>query len=209
MVLRPAALFVPLALAMAFASSAFQVPAAGSVGGVVLREDGQPLAGATVCGLPEQDMGHQIRTTADVQGKFLLEQVPAGGVYLLAFKETEWYPYNFFSFFSSGPQPSPKVAVGAGKITDNAVIHLGPPAGALNIEVVDQSGTALSEGVNRDDIPGEYRRGAAASTYLLLVPAVPFHMTVEAPGYEPWHSGVIKPESRKALNVVVRLKPTS
>jgi hypothetical protein len=199
-----------VALVLTPRPSASQSAAIGSIHGLVLRQDGQPLSDATILGLPEEDMRRQIRTTTDNQGKFLLENVPAGLVYVHAFKESDWYPYNFFSFFS-GPETPLRVRVEAGRTSEKAVIHLGPPAGALNIEVFDQNGAPLPEGVNlvfrRDDIPGDYRRGANASTRLLLVPAVPFHLTVEAQGYQPWHSGVLTPEPQKALDIALRMTP--
>ena len=73
--------------------------AVGSIRGVVLDRDGRTLPGAKVYGLPEQNMLRQIGTTADDTGRFTMSDVPAGTVYVSAFKESDGYPYNFFSFF--------------------------------------------------------------------------------------------------------------
>src|SRR5271157_3806575 len=74
----------------------------GSVTGVVLDAERRPLPGATVYGLPEKDMRKQFRTTTDAAGEFTLSNIPAGYVYLHAFKEHDGYPYDFFSFFWNG-----------------------------------------------------------------------------------------------------------
>jgi hypothetical protein len=197
------------AFALTRAPSIAQAPHAGSIRGLVLTEDGKPLANATVYGLRELDMTHQLRTTTDDKGQFLLEKIPAGSIYLLAFKESDWYPYNFFAFFAAGAGKPTTVAVEGGKTTENRAIHMGPRAGALNLDIVDVNGATVSDGVNliftRDGMPGDYQRGGGG--YPILVPTVPFRLTVEAPGYQPWHSGVIKPESTKTLDIAVQMKP--
>ena len=203
-------MYLKLALAVALTQAAFlaQVPPTGSIRGTVLTEDGQPVAKATVYGLREPDMTHQFRTTTDDNGRFLLDQIPAGSIHLSAFKESDWYPDNFFAFFSTGTETSVEAAVDAGKATENVVIHTGPKAGKLNLEIVNMDGARVSEGVNliftRDGMRGDYRRGGGG--YPILVPAVPFSLTVEAPGYQPWRSGLIKPESMKTTDITVRLR---
>ena len=208
MSLKPAVALVVLVLTAP--SCVSEAPLTSSVQGTVLAEDGQPLVDATVYGLPELDMIHQIRTQTDGDGRFFLKQIPPGAVYLHAFKESDWYPYDFFSFFNTRTGPSGKVTVEPGATKEDVVIQMGRRAGALDIEIADENGAMLTEGVGltftRDDIPGNYGRGAGASIHSLLVPAVPFTMTIEAEGYKTWRSGVIKPESRKTLHITVRMQ---
>jgi hypothetical protein len=193
---------------LALVQAAAQTPPAGSIRGVLLADDGQPLAHATVFAMGEQDT-RQMRTTTDQSGRFLLEAVPAGSVDLSAFNDQDWYPYNFFAFFNTTPTVHVRIAAKGGGATDNVVIRMGPRAGALNLDVVNADGATVSEGVNliftREDIPGEYRRGGGG--YPILVPPVPFRLTVVAPGYQPWHSNVLKPESMKTIDLRVQMKP--
>jgi hypothetical protein len=81
-------LFLPIA---GFSQTAVS-SGVGSVEGVVLGEDNKPLSGASVYGLPEEDMRKEIWGTSDNAGKFTLQNVPAGNVYVHAFKESEGYP---------------------------------------------------------------------------------------------------------------------
>ncbi len=163
----------------------------GSAAGVVLDSAGKPLAGATVYALPEEDMTKQIRTTSDSAGRFTLGGIPAGGAYLHAFKETDGYPYNFFSFFLSPGERTPvKIKITAGKVTPNVVIQLGLRAAYLQLDVTDEDGTPVDGGLSFDrlDMPGPYSRGVSARE-LLMVPPVPFRLTFKAAGYLPWHYG--------------------
>lgn len=181
----------------------------GSVEGVVLDEQGEPLPKATVFGLPEEDMGHQIRTTADWEGRFTLGGVPPGWVYLHAYKESAGYPYDFFAFFNTKDRKPVKVHIEAGKMTSNVVLKLGPRAAHLDFTIIDQDGMPLKSDSQllfvRDDIPGTYRRGGTTGS--ILVPPVPFRLTVEAQGYQPWKSDLIDLKSGQVLQIVARLKP--
>jgi hypothetical protein len=189
----------------------------GSAIGVVLDNAGRPLAGATVYALPEEDMTKQIRTTSDAAGRFTLAGLPAGGVYLDAFKESDGYPYGFFSFYLSPGQRTPlKIKVTAGKATPNVVIQLGLRAAYIQLDVRDEDGTPVNGGVSfdRPDTRGPYTRSANA-TELLMVPPVPLRLTFEAAGYLPWHyggprwqgkEGLITLKSGETLRLSIRLK---
>ena len=67
--------------------------------GSILDREGVPVARAIVYALPEQEMSKPIFATADDEGKFILKDIPAGHAYISAYKESDGYPYNFFSFF--------------------------------------------------------------------------------------------------------------
>jgi hypothetical protein len=194
------------------------LPTTGSVQGVVVDIDNRPVTGAIVFGLPEADMRHQLRTTTDSDGRFALVDVPVGAIYIDAYNESAGYPYSFFSFFKVDDRPV-KVSVVAGQNTKDVVIRFGPKAAHLNIEITDQGGTRGIEGArlvfSRDAMPGAYRRGARPKESI-LVPTVPFRLTVEVPGYKAWHYGgdnwqgkagliALKPE--ESLTLKVRLVP--
>ena len=182
---------VALLVTMAATAQVGRAEDFGSAKGVVLDSAGKPLAGATVYALPEEDMTKQIRTTSDSAGRFTLGGIPAGGAYLDAFKESDGYPYNFFSFFKSPGERVPvKIKIIPGKVTPDVVLQLGLRAAYLQLDVTDEDGTPVNGGLSFDrlDIPGPYGTSVSAKE-LLMVPPVPFRLTFEAAGYLPWHYG--------------------
>jgi len=210
-----ASLVILLVLTAPLAHQEKQPPDTGTIEGVVLDDQGKPLADAVVYGLPERDMRDQIHTTTDKNGRFTLHSVPAGGIYLSAFKESDWYPYNFFSFFLTPGQKTPnKVQVKGGQTTASAVIRMGERAARLNIKIEDERGAPLSSAAElvftRPDMPGEYSRGVN-SKISLLVPPVPFTLAVRAEGYEPWHYAatqdrLLRLRPRQTFDLTVTLK---
>jgi hypothetical protein len=165
-------------------------PDKGSIAGVVLEQTGTPLADATVFALPEQDMRRQIRTQTDAQGRFVLKNLPVGGAYIHAYKESAGYPYSFFAFFAMpGQEPPPKVDVRPGQTTTGVTIRMGVKAAALKLKITDSTGAPLtaSAAFERPDMgrPGNYSTGLEAEQ-VLLVPPVPFRMTVRRDGYADW-----------------------
>lgn len=195
-------------------------PGSGSVEGIVLDGNGAPLSHAVAYALPEQDMTKPISVTADETGKFVLKDVPAGIVYVAAFKESAGYPYNFFSFFIMPGERMPKIEVKSGETTKDVVVQLGVKAARLNIQITDGEGHPLDRNVQltftRLDMPGYYQTAAKRSKSL-QVPPVPFRLTAEAEGYETWHyggdkwmgkEGLISLKSEESFNVSIRLRPS-
>jgi carboxypeptidase family protein len=96
----------------------------GSVRGVVLDEDGKPVAGATVFAA---GTAYKPSAVSNDEGQFLLQGLAPGNWGLLAYKKSDGYPANFFAFFSStGNVQVPSVDVAGGKVTENATVRLGP-----------------------------------------------------------------------------------
>jgi hypothetical protein len=185
----------------------------GSIQGIALDGDGKPLAGAIVYGLPEEEMRKEFDATSDNGGKFVINDLPEGNVYVSAYKESAWYPRDFFSLFTSPGDKTPiKVAVRAGETTRNITIQLGQRSARLNLEITDQDGKPLEEGVGlhfrRPDQAGQPFSTSAKANESLLVPAVPFRLTVEAKGYKPWHTDgliTLKPEETRSLSIRLEL----
>jgi hypothetical protein len=194
-----------------FLQAASPAPQFGSIEGIVRDDHEEPLPDAIVYAMPELDMLHDIRTATDRDGRFRLDRVPPGGVYVRAYKESAGYPYDFFSFFDVYDRPQVKVDVAARRVTGNVVVRLGARAARLNIEITGQDGALIKGGArlsfDRDDIPGPYRQGSAARESL-LVPPVPFRLTVQADGYEPWTTPVSL-KSLQTLDLTVRLRPVT
>jgi hypothetical protein len=199
----------------------------GSIQGVILGYDGMPLPGANVWALPEQDMRYPISTTSDAAGMFILRNIPIGSVYVLGFKESEGYPYEFYAFYKTkNDRSSAKVEAKAGAVTSGVTIQLGPKAAYLKVNATDEKGVPVQVGyqLDRDDMPGPFSTSVPTDPRLvgvgfikgiMLVPPVPFRLTVVADGYEPWHygganwqgkAGLITLKSGETLSLDVRLR---
>ncbi len=208
-----------LAVTVVFVASglaqAFPRPASGSIDGTVVDNDGNPLAAATVF---VGTLAKGPRATTDADGRFTLNDVPAGTVGLQAYKESDGYPYNMFSFYLMPGEQLTKCDVPNGERVSNVVIHLGPKAAYLRIKITDENGLPVGASLafSRPDLGqyGDYRRSAKADD-VILVPPLPFRLTVEAKGFEPWHygaerwrarDGLIDLKSAETLTLAIRLK---
>jgi len=213
-----------LALSLAvlsFASplkSLAQTPQAtgGSVQGVVLDKDSKPIPDANLYALLPHDMRDQFATTnTDSSGKFSFRDLPTGVIYIYAYKLSDGYPYGFFRFFTlPHDQPLVSAKVEAGQVTD-VTIKRGARAAHLNVNVIDENGNPLGGYFvfTREDQPGDYKKGASPEESM-LVPPVPFRLTVGSEGYEEWHygganwkgkNGLITLNSGQTLSLSVRL----
>ncbi len=175
----------------------------GSIRGIVLDGDGKPLPDATVMAIPENGgLRAERRATTNAEGRFLVEGLPGGISYLQAFKESDGYPYNLFAFYLTPGEKMPnKVLVAVGQTTEGAVIQMGERAGYLALTVQDEKGTQLKTGFtvtfSRPDQPGgdqgpnvDPHKGLPLDyAKPLMVPPVPFRVTINRDGYQPWHYG--------------------
>ena len=195
--------------------------AVGSVEGVVVDEQGKPIPDADIYALPEQDMRRQVgSTTTDSAGKFILHDLPAEVVYVYAYKERDGYPNTFARFFMlPGDRSLVSVKVEAGKVVTGVALKRAAKAALLKVNVTDENGNPIQgEFVfTREDQPGDYLMGArneSGGEESVLVPPLPFRLTVRAPGYEPWHygganyagkAGLVTLKSGQTLTLNVRL----
>jgi hypothetical protein len=217
-----ALLILPIALVLAAGQipGTPEQPSVGALAGTVLDGTGQPLADATVVAQPEKNMVKELRTQTDAQGRFVLTNIPAGGVYVDAFKESEGYPYTRFAFLimpGHGPYDA-KVMINPGETTTGAVIRLGVKAAILKFRITDEKGRPIGANAEfeRPDLGTAPNSGRSiASDQTLLVPPVPFRMTVSTEGYAPWHfggekwrgdEGLIRLQSGETLELAIRLR---
>jgi hypothetical protein len=182
----------------------------GSVQGTVLDENGRPLGGATVFARPEQDMFKEIRATSDAKGNFVLADVPVGGVYVDAFKESDGYPYNAFAFYKPIGETTLKVKVEPLMQTQDIAIKLGPKAATLHLEITPADGGPLFTGAEleftRDDIPSPYSVRARPHHTMFVPSFVPFRFSATVPGYKQWNSQLITAQPGETLNIAVHLE---
>jgi Carboxypeptidase regulatory-like domain len=183
-----------LAVLFTTAPSFSQDAARGSIQGVVMDQDGKPVPGAGVIGYPEENMVKHFDATTDAQGKFTFNDLPAGFVYLQSAKPSDGYPDAFFALFKNR-EVFPKINVVAGEVARNVVIRLGARAAYLTIEFNDENGKLLEHAergqlmFTRDDLgeDGTLQQGPGLPTTSILVPSVPFRLSVEIEGYQSWH----------------------
>ncbi len=194
-----------------------QIATSGSVEGVVLDGQDKPIPDANVYALPEQDMRHPVAsTTTDSVGKFSLHDLPAVVVYVYAYKESDWYPHTFARFFALPNDRSlVSVKVEAGQVITGVNLKRAAKAARLKVNVTDENGMRLGGEVafERPDQPGEYSKGINGEVSM-LVPPMPFRLTVRVIGYEEWHygranwkgkDGLITLKSGQTLSLSVKL----
>lgn len=190
----------------------------GSVEGKVVDFAGKPVNDATVF-ISNRLKGPTAQT--DAEGNFSLENVTAGDVSLRAYKESDCYPYNMFSFFAMpGEQPA-RFVLASGEVKRNVVIHLGARAGILVVQITNEQGLPVVGHLmfSRPDRGqyGLYERTSSEDEPILL-PPVPMRLTVDAPGYEVWHfggddwqteKGLLQPKSGETLKLSIVLHKTA
>ena len=184
----------------------------GSVEGVVLDQQGHPLAGATVF-VGTMLKGPSTRTSDD--GKFVLNEVPAGKVGLNAYKEDDGHPYNMSSFYIVPGEIMPKVDVGAGDTVKGVTVQLGAKAAYLKLDVTDNNGMPVDARnllLSRPDLGkfGDYQTSIPASKSI-MVPPLPFRLAIQAEGYDTWHyedgkGDLITLKSGETLKLHVQLR---
>jgi Carboxypeptidase regulatory-like domain len=207
-----------LFLTTASFSQTTAAPGLGSVEGVVLDQQGKPIPGADVYALPEEDMRRPVAsTTTDSAGRFLLRDLPAARVYIYAYKESDGYPNGFAAFFAlPNDQSLVVVKVEAGQTT-TITIKRGARSAHLKVHITDENGNRMGAGLTltREDQGGENYSMGTDGEISMLVPPVPFRVTVDADGYEPWHygganwqgkAGLITLKSGQTLSLAVRLR---
>jgi hypothetical protein len=164
----------------------------GSIEGLLLDQQGKPVTDANVYALLKDDMRiTPASTTSDSAGRFTLRELPAGGVFVYAYKESDGYPKAFFQFFTNpGSQLPVEATVEAGKVTTGVTLKLGARSAYLKFNLTDENGNHVPAALvfTRVDQDGDFQSGTKGDD-TMLVPPVPFRLTIQASGYPPWHYG--------------------
>lgn len=197
-----------------------RVATAGSIQGELLDRDSKPITGATVYAVLEENMVTQVAyATTDSAGKFSLSNLPAGVMYIFAYKESDGYPNSLSAFFTPNGHPPAWLTLGAGQTVTGLTVKMGARAAYLKLSVTDENGKRLAAQLRftRDDQPDQYL-GTATNLdgeVSMMVPSLPFRLAVEEDGYEPWHygganwqgkAGLITLKSGHTLTLNVRLR---
>jgi hypothetical protein len=179
----------------------------GSVEGVVVDQQGKPIPNMDIDVYRQEDMQTRAGSaTTDSAGKFVVHDLPAELILIYAFKEKDGY-LRGFSNFNSVPNDDALVGVKveAGQ-TARTTIKRKAMGAYLTLNVTDENGHRLfyAATLRRDDQPGQFWSKSLAPGDKLQVPAVPFRLEVQSPGYADWHYGGANYAGRVGL---VTLKP--
>jgi hypothetical protein len=193
---------------LAFPASPSQ-KAAARIEGTVRDLAGIPISEATVYAVNSDNIRSRIASSTDVQGQFVLRNVPPGRYEVRAYKESEGYPDTFFAFFYVGNDSSSQtVHVSVGRTVKGVALKLGPKYSLLKLSIQDERGYSMGASVSfmrGNDSKPIYMVGVAANADL-LVPPVPFRFEIQSEGYEIWRSKLISPLSGQAIFVNARLR---
>jgi len=170
----------------------------GTISGVVIDENEVPIPNATVYAMlsgnkPNRPLSSRLNlpvsSRADETGRFTLQNIPAGTVYLDAAKEEAGYVHSIFAFYLTPEQKKPILKIQCGEKIDGATIKLGPKAAYLKLHVHDETGKPVGATMtlSRPDMGEVGTLGTSfVADSLFPVPPVPFHLAVQALGFQEW-----------------------
>ncbi|HYE65559.1 MAG TPA: carboxypeptidase-like regulatory domain-containing protein [Pyrinomonadaceae bacterium] len=191
----------------------------GAIAGQVVDSAGNPVAGATVSAVPENQTAGGMppitftAASTDEGGRFYLEGVTPGTYIIYAAKESAGYPSTSFNFFVADPRSAPKVTVGEQQVAQNVLVRLGPKAARLVGRIVDaKTGQPVDRAeifLTRADNPNNYHitgPNRPGGDFQLLVPSIAFKIKVSAPGYQDWYFGN---DGKKERASVMQIAPNA
>jgi hypothetical protein len=198
----------------------------GTITGLVLDADGQPLSGAEVFAVKsDSTMGKLPFTSTDEQGRFQLKNLSDGTYTVHASKEKDGYADTAFPFYSVNSPIVPQVNVNEQQETPEVTIRFKQKAPKLFGRVVDAvTGMAINNSqitLRWADNPEVYRltgpnRPEMKGRFEVLVPPISLTIEVQAPGYKNWtysddgsdkHAAALKLEREETKELTVVLQP--
>ena len=165
----------------------------GAVKGVVLDAHGSEISGAKVYDEPIDAVrvGKDHFVETDQDGRFLLQDVPAGKTMIIATKLEDGYPDARFAVYS-GNEVLPTVEVQAGQMASNVVVKLLAKGGTLRGRIIDSRSKLpiLNARItlSRVDHPNWLLETDPENdgSFEFLIPARPMHLKVTARGFKDW-----------------------
>jgi hypothetical protein len=130
----------------------------GIIKGVVVDQDGKPVAGANVyvAGIRWPAEGHNDpplnsrsnETTSDAKGEFVLDRVvPSKSVIIHAYTDTDYYAFVLWAFNLPAELERPEVEVKPGQTVTGITVRLTQRAGQLRVYVRDAKTGEMVNGV--------------------------------------------------------------
>lgn len=190
-------------------------PGYGAIEGIVLSENGKPLAGANVStSLVGKSMpGVKTFAVTDEYGAFLLDHVRLGLNMIHVQKDDAGYPDSSFAFFAGDIAAIPTVLVEEGKVSRNVLVKMDSQGANLTGRIVD-SETGKPVVSARIKFVREHTNAFVSigpdinGNFDVSVPSRPFRMEVSATGYRTWaFKEVILLSSGTHKQLPIRLQP--
>jgi hypothetical protein len=194
-------------------TGAVQPAQTGAVQGMVVAEDGRPIGRVRVYSFAENGAHFGIDPYAitDDAGNFLLERLLPGENRLFPVFTEAGYPDGRSGIFANAPAMYQMVTVESGRTTAGVVLRL-PQKGALfRTRIIDVSTgePVLSSRIRitRPDVPGVFYEAGPnlkGEFEIVLVPNVPFKVTIGAPNYKEWRYSEMDGQHSRNLNLLLR-----
>jgi len=192
--MRRALRFSALAAMLCFfaATSLRAQTALGSIEGVIVDADNNPVPGASVylvTGPSGTGRGSTVLTNAD--GRFRLEQLVPGVYTLSIYKTQDGWADGAIAFYADPDHPLPSVTVNTGTETTNHSFQLGARCGILHLNASDavahhsiSSATVILHQRNNSSAVLQATNKELPADF--LVPPQDVTITMDAPGYVTW-----------------------
>ena len=161
----------------------------GTIEGLVLNPEGQPVSQAVVFARRENFLKGLIPfDKTDEQGRFVITNLKPGTYEVYASKEEDDYPLPISTFHTGGSIISQQANVYEGQVASDVVIHLAPKAAKLVGRVMDAATKRPKSAqitLRRVDNPNYYFTTGAdeKGNCRILVPPVRVTVDVSGPGY--------------------------
>jgi hypothetical protein len=184
------------------------------VSGVVVNENGQPVAGAMVSALSrDRPLGTGRRfVESDEAGKFRLGYLAWGKYSICARKEADGYMEICSNIFRKDDTPTATVSAQAPSV--GVVVPIGPRAGTVVGTITDaETGVALTAELRiRPSGSDRFIEQSVKPQFQSLIPPdADLELEVSAPGYQTWRSSVdnfqggkpfrMKSEEKRSLEI--------
>lgn len=187
---------------------------AGTIKGLVLNPEGQPVSQATVFAERENFLKGLMRfAKTDEQGRFVITGLEPRAYKVYASKEEAGYPLPISAFHTGGSVLIQQVDVYEGQVTSDVVIHLAPKAAELAGHVTNAATKGRIDRaqitLRRADNPNYYYVTGLKwpGTFKVLVPTEPFTIEVSAPGYEKKHLSPLQLKQGEVKRLNISLRP--
>ena len=180
------------------------------VEGRVINAAGEAVAGAKVFVESDDSEARIAMGVSDKAGNFSIKLRQVGNYTVYGSKEEDGYPLTVSGFHQQVTLDQiPKLRITEPKTVQNVILQLGQSAatveGTIADSTTDQKVRRATITLRRADNPELLYRTSTddehPGTFKVVVPAEPFTMTVDSPGYETWAYGDDGTRARMPLSM--------
>ena len=168
---------------------------AGTIRGVVIDENGNPLPGAKVYPLEKRPFyGHRLSrfSETNTDGKFAVDHLSLGTYVVVAQKEGSGYPDARLAFYSN--LEAPTVTLTNAKPNADVTIRLPSKAGWLDLEVTDGDSKhnvdSAEVTLRRVSNPNLFVSASATQKRVAVPSQGDITVEVTAPGFRKWPNSI-------------------